>query len=279
MDSFITAFAGMPHFSEATVMDGIKKIADKNDLVITSSAIVETNDINIFSARFIEKEFRLPLNFICAKIDTTKRIENTAEMIISPSESQVYTRPEHLERFETSENCASFFKDLSPEILRLLHPHPIKMLILDIDGVLTDGGMYYTESGDEFKKFDTRDGLAIKMLTKKGLHVGFISAGKNKNLIESRAGLLGVQHCYVGFEPKLSILDGWLKGLGISRENVLYVGDDLVDLDIFNAGVLAACPADAVKAIKEKAKIILEKKGGQGCVRELVDSYLLHLIT
>lgn len=273
-DCFITAFAGMPHINAATVLEGIKRIEGNCDLVSTSTAVLEENDAEIFSERFCEKEIRLPFNFICSKSDEKGRAENATTITLTPSESLIYIRHEQIAAFAESEDCTAFFRTLSPEILRLLHPHPIKMLLLDIDGVLTDGGMYYTESGDEFKKFDTKDGLAIKTLTKKGFNVGFISAGKNKNLIESRAKLLGVQHCYVGFEPKLSILDAWLKEMGLEYRNVLYVGDDLVDLDIFNAGVLSACPADAVKVIKDNAKIILSKKGGKGCVRELVDNYL-----
>jgi 3-deoxy-D-manno-octulosonate 8-phosphate phosphatase (KDO 8-P phosphatase) len=273
-DCFITVYAGMPHLTEVSMLKGIEMIADNNDLVYTSTIMVEESDSIIFSKRFSGKESLLPLRFIRAKSIDSDRAENTTGIVLGPQEAQVYTRVDHLSRFSESEDCSTFFSGLSREILNLLHPHPIKMLLLDIDGVLTDGGMYYTESGDEFKKFDTKDGLAIKTLTKKGFNVGFISAGKNKSLIKSRAKLLGVQHCYVGLDPKLGILDAWLKDVDFGYENVLYVGDDLVDLDIFNAGVLSACPADAVKEIKEKAKIILTKKGGEGCVRELVDNYL-----
>jgi 3-deoxy-D-manno-octulosonate 8-phosphate phosphatase (KDO 8-P phosphatase) len=272
-DCLIAAFAGMPHVSKATILEGIAGIERNNDRIFTSCPVVEQNPGAMFSGRVGEKEMRLPFSFLCTKFEGTEASAITMGITASPMEAQVYTSVEHLAGFAESEDSLSFFRGLSQEILRLLHPHPIKMLLLDIDGVLTDGGMYYTESGDEFKKFDTRDGLAIKMLTKKRFDVGFISAGKNKNLIESRAKLLGVRHCYVGFEPKLGVLDTWLKELGFAYENVLYVGDDLVDLDIFNAGVLAACPADAVNAIKEKAKIILTAKGGMSCVRELIDNY------
>jgi YrbI family 3-deoxy-D-manno-octulosonate 8-phosphate phosphatase len=273
-DCLIASFAGMPYVSKATILEGIAGIERNNDRIFTSCSIIEENPGGMFSGRVDEKNMRLPFSFFCTKFEGTTGSAIKKGITVSPAEAQVYTSVEHLAGFAESEDCLSFFRGLSPEILRLLHPHPIKMLLLDIDGVLTDGGMYYTESGDEFKKFDTKDGLAIKMLTKKGFDVGFISAGKNKNLIESRAKLLGVRHCYVGFEPKLQVLDTWLKELGFAYENILYVGDDLVDLDIFNAGVLAACPSDAVKAIREKAKIILTAKGGMGCVRELVDDYL-----
>jgi 3-deoxy-D-manno-octulosonate 8-phosphate phosphatase (KDO 8-P phosphatase) len=278
-DCYITVFAGMSHFAELSVLKGIEMIADNNDLVYSSTIMVEESDSNSFCKRFGAKETRLPLRFISAKNNESGKAENTNGILLGPEEARVYTNIGHLARFAESEDCLSFFRGLSQEILRMLHPHPIKMLLLDIDGVLTDGGMYYAESGDEFKKFDTKDGLAIKTLTKKGFNVGFISAGKNKSLIKNRAKLLGVQHCYVGLDPKLGILDAWLKDLDFGYENVLYVGDDLVDLDIFNAGVLSACPTDAVKAIKDKAKIILTKKGGDGCVRELVDNYMLSLTT
>src|SRR3984957_8318886 len=86
----------------------------------------------------------------------------------------------------------------------------IKLLVIDIDGVLTDGGMYYTENGDELKKFNTKDGLAIKRLVKNGMQVAFLSNGKNSALIQSRAKLLGVQKTYVGFEEKEKILDKWV---------------------------------------------------------------------
>jgi len=279
VDCFISAFAGMPHFTAATIREGIAKIEGNNDMVITSSVMVEGMVSNIFSRHHSETGIRLPLSFMGANSDQTGPGLKTATIVVSPLEAQVYLSTRHLAGFAESEDCISFFRGLSAGILKMLHPYPVKMLLLDIDGVLTDGGMYYTESGDEFKKFDTKDGLAIKMLTKKGFDVGFISAGKNKYLIESRAKLLGVQHCYVGFEPKLGVLDTWLRELGYGYENVLYVGDDLVDLDIFNAGVLAACPADAVNEIKAKAKIILSRKGGEGCVRELVDNYMLSLRT
>jgi len=273
-DCLIAAFAGMPYVNTATVLEGIAGIEHNNDRIFTSCMMVEEQPGGKIQDLFTERQMRLPFSFFCSKYDETAGTAITKGITVSPAEAQVYTSVEHLAMFAKSESCVAFFRGMSSEILRLIHPHEIKMLLLDIDGVLTDGGMYYTENGDEFKKFDTKDGLAIKMLTKKGFNVGFISAGKNKNLIESRAKLLGVQNCYVGFEPKIGILDTWLNELGLAYENVLYVGDDLVDLDIFNAGVLSACPSDAVREIRENAKIILSRKGGEGCVRELVDNYL-----
>ena len=104
-------------------------------------------------------------------------------------------------------------KDLSKinEILK----EDIKFLVLDIDGVMTDGGMYYTESGDEFKKFDSKDGLAIRKLTNKDFPVGIISSGFNSELIKRRAELLGIKYVHADAVPKLGILQGWSKKLNI----------------------------------------------------------------
>lgn len=150
----------------------------------------------------------------------------------------------------------------------------IKMLCLDIDGVLTDGGMYYSESGDEFKKFNTKDGLGIKNLIKKGIKVAFISNGKNNKLIESRAKLLGVEKVYVGKEEKLKVMEKWLKETKLTWNNIAYVSDDINDLEVIKKVALSACPNDATPKIKSSSHIILTKNGGDGCVREFIDLYL-----
>lgn len=152
-----------------------------------------------------------------------------------------------------------------------------KFLALDIDGVLTDGGMYYTESGDEFKKFNTKDGLAIISLTSAGKSVGFVSSGINSKIIKKRATLLGVQKVYVGTWKKLEVLEGWCKEMNIGFENVAYVGDDVNDLPVIEKAGLSACPADAVTLVKEAVHIVLSKKGGDGCVREFVEKYLMDI--
>src|ERR1035438_6889908 len=99
----------------------------------------------------------------------------------------------------------------------------IKFLVLDVDGVLTDGGMYYTESGDEFKKFNAKDGLAIRRLTKNGIPVGIISHGHLSMLITKRAELLGIKYVCVGMEmKKLDILTKWCEELKIDLHDVAY---------------------------------------------------------
>lgn len=171
-------------------------------------------------------------------------------------------------------------KLLSYDYLLLLKKHKkfnFKFLALDIDGVLTDAGMYYTESGDELKKFNAKDGLAIKYLTDAGYHVGFVSSGINSKIIESRAELLGVQKIYVGTWKKAEILEQWCGELKIGFENVAYIGDDTNDLPALEKCGFTACPADAADIVKQKVDVILSLKGGEGCVREFVEKYIMEI--
>jgi len=151
----------------------------------------------------------------------------------------------------------------------------IKFLVLDVDGVLTDGGMYYSNSGDEFKKFNTKDGMGIKLAAAKGIKIGFLSNGKHNTLIANRAALLGVEFVYVGFDKKIKILNDWMDQLKLEYNNIAYIGDDINDAEVISHVGLSACPADAIKSIKEKVNIILTNKGGEGCVREFIDNHLL----
>jgi 3-deoxy-D-manno-octulosonate 8-phosphate phosphatase (KDO 8-P phosphatase) len=149
-----------------------------------------------------------------------------------------------------------------------------KFLVLDIDGVMTDGGIIYTEAGDEIKKFNAKDGLAIIRLTGAGINVGFLSSGFSKKMIEKRAQVLGVQYVYVGTWNKLEILEKWCHELNIGMENVAYIGDDTNDLAIIEKVGLSACPSDATALIKKNVNLILIAGGGKSCVREFVDNYL-----
>lgn len=152
--------------------------------------------------------------------------------------------------------------------------HNIKFLVLDVDGVMTDGGMYYTENGDQFKKFNTKDGMAIQVARNKGYHVAFLSSGSTEHIIQNRAKTLGVERVYVGSRPKLQVLIEWCRELELSMENVAYIGDDINDLEVMDAVGFSGCPDDAVEAVKLKANVILTRKGGDACVREFVDEHL-----
>ncbi len=165
------------------------------------------------------------------------------------------------------------YKDLA-KIEKIKENFDLKFLVCDIDGVLTDGGMYYSQSGDEMKKFNTKDGIAIKNVIKNGIKVGFLSSGINANIIENRAKLLEVEYVYVGTWKKLEILQKWCEELNINLKNVAYVGDDINDIDVIKNVGLSACPSDAIDSVKKETDIILSKKGGDACLREFVDEWL-----
>ena len=151
----------------------------------------------------------------------------------------------------------------------------LKLLVLDVDGVMTDGGMYFTESGDQFKKFNTKDGMAILHLTKSDFQVAIISSGFRGKAVNARAEMLGIQHCFVTRESKLKILNEICTELEISLAQVAMVGDDINDQEVMRNVGVSFCPSDAVDTVKELVDVVLSKKGGQGCVRELIDTYIL----
>lgn len=146
----------------------------------------------------------------------------------------------------------------------------VKLLALDVDGVLTDGGLYYTESGEELKKFNVKDGMGIKLLMSSGIEVAIISANSSSATIH-RAKKLGIKHCFVGIEDKLTILNDICDRLAISLEQVAYVGDDVADLPILQA---IGCPMTVADAIAENLKYavyVTKMPGGRGAIREVCD--------
>ncbi len=150
----------------------------------------------------------------------------------------------------------------------------IKLIVLDVDGVFTDGGMIFSSSGEESKKFDVKDGMAIVRASAKSFEFGIISAAARDEVVRARAAVLGVKHVYVGKEPKLEVLESWLYEMGLGFENVAYIGDDINDVDILKKVGIGACPADAADQAKSAADIILKKNGGHGCIREFIEAYI-----
>jgi len=126
----------------------------------------------------------------------------------------------------------------------------IKLFITDVDGVLTDGGMYYTESGDEFKKFNTRDGMAFKFLRDKGIKTAIITS-ENTKMVENRAKKLNIDYLIQGkmAEGKLDAAKEICEHLGISLNEVAYIGDDVNCIEILKSVGVKACPADACKEV------------------------------
>lgn len=151
----------------------------------------------------------------------------------------------------------------------------IKLLVLDVDGVMTDGGMYYTESGDQIKKYNTKDGMGIMKAQEKGLICGIISSAFTDKMVRNRAEVLKIDHVYVGREQKIIILKQWCEALSITLDQVAIIGDDINDLSVMREVGLRACPKDAVQEVKKEVDIVLTKNGGAGVVREFIDNFLL----
>lgn len=146
----------------------------------------------------------------------------------------------------------------------------IKLFVTDSDGVLTDGGMYYSEFGDELKKFNTKDGMAFEILRKYGVMTAIIT-GEQGKLIKKRAQKLKIDKLYMGVKNKLEVLENLRKELKIERNNIIYVGDDINDIEIMNHFPNTFAPADANEEVKKVVMNICNKKGGEGIVREIVD--------
>jgi len=160
------------------------------------------------------------------------------------------------------------FESLLLPVFEIPATFECRLLALDVDGVMTDGGMYVTSDQKEMKKFNTRDGLVLRIAKKNNIEVGFISNGMMEDLIGYRAQMLYVERYYVGNDKKLPVLEGWCKELGIELSQVAYIGDDINDLDVIRKVGLSACPSDAAPAVKAEVNIVLRTKGGKGCVRE-----------
>jgi 3-deoxy-D-manno-octulosonate 8-phosphate phosphatase (KDO 8-P phosphatase) len=146
-------------------------------------------------------------------------------------------------------------------------------LVLDVDGVLTDGGLWTTESGEVLKRFDVRDGLGIRLLQQAGLEVAWLSGGKS-GATEQRASYLGIRHVLTGVRDKPAALRNLQQQLGVQRSESAFVGDDLNDLAVRPAIGLLLCTADAVAPLRHRADWVLDRNGGDGAVRRLAEEIL-----
>ena len=149
----------------------------------------------------------------------------------------------------------------------------IRLLVCDVDGVLTDGGLHYTESGEVTKRFDVRDGLAVRMLQRSGVQVALISGGRS-GAIEQRARHLDIEHCLVGVGDKHEALSQLQQQLSVSVAETAFLGDDLNDLVTRPLVNLLLCPADAVHSLRRQADWVLRHRGGHGALRECSDALL-----
>ena len=149
----------------------------------------------------------------------------------------------------------------------------IDLLVLDVDGVLTDGGLWFDPHGLLQKRFDVRDGLGIRLLQQAGLQLAFLSGGKG-GATEVRARQLGIDHCLVGIKDKPTALAQLQQQLGVTPSSTAFIGDDLNDLAVRHQVRLLITPADACPAVRQQADGVLHQRGGHGAVRELAEHIL-----
>ncbi|MBN1900449.1 HAD-IIIA family hydrolase [Candidatus Sumerlaeota bacterium] len=149
----------------------------------------------------------------------------------------------------------------------------IKLLVLDVDGVMTDGSVWLDQSGKEIKRFDVQDGSGIKYLIRSGIDVAMIS-GRASEASHARARELGIKECLPGCRKKLPEYMSLLQKLGIDEEATACMGDDLTDLPLFNHCGFKIAPLNAVKEIRERADLVTENAGGHGAVREAAEIIL-----
>jgi len=149
----------------------------------------------------------------------------------------------------------------------------LKLFATDVDGVLTDAGMYYGESGEELKKFHTRDGMGMKLLQAEGVVTAIITM-ENTKIVERRGIKLGIPEVFQGAKDKVAVLLILSKKYKIPLGQMAYIGDDVNDLEALKSVGYAAAPADCVEQVRKVVHYICKKRGGEGAVRELIDRIL-----
>lgn len=147
----------------------------------------------------------------------------------------------------------------------------IKLVLADCDGVLTDGGVYYSEKGEELKRFNIRDGLGVERLRElAGIETGIVT-GELSPSVARRAEKLGIAECHLGAKDKAATVRAILERRQLAAEEVAYLGDDVNDLPAFAVAGFTACPGDAFPAVKKAADLVLERPGGYGVFREFAE--------
>ncbi len=146
----------------------------------------------------------------------------------------------------------------------------LKLLCVDVDGTLTDGGMYYTEAGESMKRFNTRDAMGMSRLRGRGIASALVTS-EDSQIVVARARKIGVEHVHVGAKDKVAVVEALLSRIGLTWAQVGYIGDDLNDLAAIQRAAFSACPADAAEEVARHATYVCRKPGGAGAVREVCD--------
>lgn len=150
----------------------------------------------------------------------------------------------------------------------------IKLLVLDVDGVLTDGKLFISSNGEETKAFNTQDGMGISLAHYAGIKTAIIT-GRKSDAVTKRANELKINYVYQGIHDKTAVLKEIISELNINFDEICYIGDDINDLPILKLVGLPAAPSNAVDLVKKHVQFISQRNGGDGAVREVID-YMLH---
>ena len=149
----------------------------------------------------------------------------------------------------------------------------VEAIVFDVDGVMTDGGIIPLADGDFIRKYYAKDGYALAYAVKHGLNIGVISGGFGK-ILESRMNRLGIEYRYLGCMDKIAAIDDFISKTGIKRENVIYMGDDIPDLEVLRHVGIPVAPADACSEVLQAAVYISEYNGGAGAVRDIIEQVM-----
>lgn len=149
----------------------------------------------------------------------------------------------------------------------------VKLLLLDVDGIMTDGSITYTNTGDELKSFSTKDGLGIRLLVDSGIHVGVVTARESK-IVEKRCLELGISPVFQNIKNKAEVFDLIKHELNITKEDVCYMGDDLIDIPLLNISEISVTVPEACDEVKKVSDYITIQNGGKGAVREVCEKIL-----
>jgi len=158
-----------------------------------------------------------------------------------------------------------------PEIKKLLHT--VKAFAFDVDGVFTNGSVMLHPGGEFIRMMNIKDGYAVQHAVKMGYPIAIITGGFSK-MVRKRFASLGVKDIYMKSDKKLFAFDSFLEKYGLSAEDILYMGDDLPDYEVMKKAGFPACPADAAEEIKQLSLYISPVKGGEGCVRDVIEQVL-----
>lgn len=162
-----------------------------------------------------------------------------------------------------------------PEVSRELADkiRAVKLVVFDVDGVLTDGRIIFSNSGEETKLFDVKDGHGIKLLMRSGIDVAIITA-RESEVVRRRARDLGITHVFQGMKDKKMALEELVKASGVTPDAMAYMGDDIIDLPVLKRVAFSAAVADAVSEVIERVDFVAKKPGGRGAARELAELIL-----